>query len=151
MSNTQVSDNGNFGVAVTAGGFGTTKGVLDHIQIENNSNDGLYVQTASQTINITVNDSVSANNAGDGIHADAGSGTAPITIMVRNSTIANNVSDGLHAQNSGAFIPVTRSTITGNGTGWAINGIGFVESYGDNNIDSNGSANSEPPGALAYH
>jgi hypothetical protein len=44
----------------------------------------------------------------------------------------------------GATVRVTRSTITGNTTGWAVFS-GVVLSYGDNNIDGNNSVNSEPP------
>jgi hypothetical protein len=47
-------------------------------------------------------------------------------------------------------IRVTRSTITGNATGWVIHNAGVVLSYGDNNIDGNTSANTEPPGPLPY-
>ncbi len=51
----------------------------------------------------------------------------------------------------GANIRVTRSTITGNTTGWLVVLTGVVTSYGDNNIDGNGSVNTEPPGPLVYH
>jgi hypothetical protein len=70
--------------------------------------------------------------------------------MVRNSTIANNANAGLEVQNTGATIRVTRSTITGNGSGWANSSSGVVFSYADNNIDGNGTVNTEPPGPLAY-
>jgi len=49
-----------------------------------------------------------------------------------------------------ATIRVTRSTITGNATGWTGLGGGVVVSYGDDNIDGNGSANTEPPSPLPY-
>jgi hypothetical protein len=69
---------------------------------------------------------------------------------VRNSTIANNGSDGLEAQGTGATVRVTRSTITGNSTGWATSTGGVVLSYGDNNIDGNTNVNTEPPSPLSY-
>jgi hypothetical protein len=53
--------------------------------------------------------------------------------------------DGIGA----ATIRVTRSPITGNGSGWGTSG-GAVVSYGDNNIDGNTSVNTEPPGPLVY-
>ena len=48
-----------------------------------------------------------------------------------------------------ATIRVTRSTITGNNTGWAAS-VGVVLSYGDNNIDGNTNVNTEPPNPLTY-
>jgi hypothetical protein len=148
VSNTLVSDNSVDGIVIEPTGSGTTSGVLDHVQIESNFGHGLDVETNSQTINMTVSDSVSANNGGSGISANATGGTPAISIMVRNSTIANNANDGL-ATGDFTTIRVTRSTITGNGTGWAASS-GAVLSYGDNNIDGNGSANTEPPGPLTY-
>jgi hypothetical protein len=100
-------------------------------------------------MNVTVSDSVSANNA-TGVSALSTSGT-PVNVMVRNSTIANNIGDGLASSGSaGAIIRVTRSTITGNGTAWANFNSSFVLSYGDNNIDGNTNGNIEPPGPLTY-
>jgi hypothetical protein len=73
--------------------------------------------------------------------------------MVRNCTIANNTNVGLVANTAnanGATIRVTRSTITGNTTGWSILNNGAVLSYGDNNIDGNTNVNTEPPNSLTY-
>jgi hypothetical protein len=150
VSNTLVSDNGGDGIGIGPSGSGTTKGVLDHVAIENNGNFGLLVSTSSQTINFTVSDCVSANNGFSGI--DVSSGGTPVNIMARNSTIANNGGDGLEATGTGAgaTIRVTRSTITGNASGWDAFNSGVVLSYGDNNIDGNGTANTEPPGPLSY-
>ena len=145
MANTLVSDNAN-GIVIAPFGSGTTNGVLDHVQIQNNASDGLHVITPSQ-VNVTVSDSLSTDNGSSGISAISQGGT-PVNVMVRNSTIANNGTNGLLAVlDSGATIFVTRSTITGNGTGWN----GSVTSYGDNNIDGNTSANTEPPSLLVYH
>jgi hypothetical protein len=149
VSNTLVSDNGSNGIYIFVAGATTTMGALDHVQTENNLGYGLAVSTSSQTVNITVSDSVSANNGNAGILADSLGGT-PIGVMVRSSTIANNAADGLQASGTGATIRVTRSTITGNVTGWANSVSGVVLSYGDNNIDGNGSANTEPPNPLTY-
>jgi hypothetical protein len=149
VSNTLISDN-NTGIDIgpTGSAAQTTNGVLNHVEIENNASHGLLVDPVGVTINLTVSDSVSANNAGDGIHAISNGGSL-ISVMVRNSTIANNAAVGLQAIGS-ATIRVTRSTITGNGTGWANTASGVVVSYGDNNIDGNANANTEPPNPLTY-
>jgi hypothetical protein len=142
VSNTLLSDNGAAGIFIDPSGSGTTTGVLSHVEIERNGS-GLAVQTTTQTINVTVSDSVSANNAGGtGIGVDSGGGTS-INVMVRNSTIANN-NTGLFAQGTGGSIRATRSTITGNAVGWGIAPGGQVTSYTDNNIEDNGSVNNAP-------
>jgi len=146
VSNTLVSDNGDGGIVITPAG--TTTAVLDHVELKNNASSGLFVPAGTPTINTTVSDSVIANNT-SGIYADSMSG-ASISIMVRNSTIANSGGDGLVAQGTGATILVTRSTITGNIAGWSAFSGGVVTSYGDNNIDGNGGANTEPPNPLTY-
>ena len=146
---TLVSDNGAHGIAVVPTGSGTTSGVLNRVQMEGNSSDGLLVDTLTQnSINVTVSDSVSSSNQ-YGIFAQS-LNSNQISIMVRNSTIANNSNAGLNSQGSGASVLVTRSTITGNATGWANASLGVVTSYADNNIDGNGSANTEPPSPLTY-
>jgi hypothetical protein len=149
ISNTLISDNGNDGIDINATGAGTTNGVLDHVEIANSGAAGLIVDTASQTVNITVSDSVITNSTGSGIFALSNSATS-VNTMVRDSTVANNGLDGLQASGTGATVRVTRSTIAGNNTGWAINTGGVVLSYGDNNIDGNASVNTEPPNPLIY-
>jgi hypothetical protein len=150
VSNTLVSDNGQDGIQIIADDFGTTTGVLDHVQLQHNSWSGLNVLSGTQTINITVSDSVIANNGSNGVIASSTSGTPiPVSVMVRSSTIANHPGFGLAAVDVGATIRVTRSTITGNFTAWDNTG-GAVLSYGDNNIDGNQNANTEPPNPLTY-
>jgi hypothetical protein len=148
VSNTLVSDSSD-AILIEPLGSGTTIGVLNHVEMENNANNGLNIQTSSPIINVTVSDSVIANNGTNGIVAQASSVTE--NVMVRNSTITNNGLNGLLASGTGAAIRVTRSTITGNGTGWQDSVSGVVLSYGDNNIDGNTSVNTEPPGPLVYH
>jgi hypothetical protein len=149
VSNTLVSDNGGNGIFINTADSGTTNGVLNHVEMENNGLHGLFVQTETQTINLTVSDSVSANNGMAGVFSNSdGPG---VLVTVRNSTIANNLLVGLAALGTGTGIRVTRSAITGNNVGWSGGGGGAIQSYADNNIDGNGSVNSEPPGPLPYH
>ena len=151
MSNTLVSDSDGDGIFINPNGSGSTNAVFERVELQNNGvgglgGSGLRVAATSQTVNITFNDSVIANNT-IGIYAFVS--TVPLSIMVRDSTIANNSTYGLEADPN-TTIRVTRSTITGNGTGW-LNDSGAVLSYGDNNIDGNGSANTEPPNPLSYN
>jgi len=147
VSNTLFVNNGGVGISIAGEASGGTICVLDHVVLENNA-VGLSVGSFGAPVNATVSDSVIANNPGDGIDASGESPTM-VRVMVRASTIANN-GNGLSATNNGAAIRVTRSTITGNGTAWSTTTGGVVTSYGDNNIDDNTAANTEPPTPFVY-
>jgi hypothetical protein len=151
VSNTLLSDNGGEGINIIPEGSGTTNAVIDHVKMQNNGASGLRGLVASQTINITVSDSVSASNGSAGIFAQSGGAGGTLSFMVRNCSIVNNGADGLQTFATGATIRVTRSTITANATGWVNSGGGVVLGYGDNNIDGNTSVNTEPPNPLTYN
>ena len=148
VSNTVVSDNAVYGIYINPTGSGPTIGALDHVELDNNAYNGLFVFSNSSTTNVSVTDSVIANsgitNNGAGIYAESLAST-PVKVMVRDSTIANNTGDGLFAENTGATIRVSRSTITGNGAGWAITSTGTVTSFGDNEIIDNTTTVAAPP------
>jgi len=150
MSNTLVADNGGTGIYIIPTGSGNVNGVLDHVTIENNTTVGLHVDSSSlnPTINVTVSDSVSANN-GFGVESASDQGGIA-NVMVRNSTIANNINEGLFASAPGATIWFTRSTIIGNGSGWAFSTGGTVTTFGDNNIIGNTTINTAPMSTASY-
>jgi hypothetical protein len=143
VSNTVISNNGNTGIQFqSSGSSGTVAGVLDHVAMENNVDNGLYVFSSTQTTSVIVSDSVIANSL-TGIQGQ--SSGAPETILVRNSTIANN-SDGLFVAGSAVSMWVTRSAITENSSGWVIGGGGgTLLSYGDNSIVGNVGGDVAPP------
>ncbi len=117
MSNTLVSDNVNYGIYIANGSSGTVDAVLDNVTMENNNQ--VVGNSGNTFAALWLQNSVTA--------------------MIRNSTIASN-NLGMGA-NDGSTIRITRSTITGNTTGWS----GQVLSYGDNNIDNNTNGDTGPP------
>jgi hypothetical protein len=151
VSNTLVANNQEYGIYINATGSGAVAGVINHVDMEKNGTVGLQISNNTGIINFAVTDSVIANGFDDGIVA-ASSGLTLVNVMVRNSTIANNTNVGLAASNNGANIRVTRSSITGNGSGWFLFGSGTpqVTSYSDNNIDGNTNNNSTPPNPVTY-
>jgi hypothetical protein len=151
VSDTLLADNVGNGVQISpTAGSGTVTATLDHVALKHNAMDGLIVTNgmATQTVKVTISDSVSAGNGLIGIVASSLVGT--LELMVRNYTITDN-NIGLDATGAVATVRVTRSTITNNNVGWNFSSAGTVLSYADNNIDGNGSANSEPPSPLVYH
>ena len=155
VSNTLVSDNGLIGIHIECFGTGTTYGVLHHVEVENNANNGVFITTTGAPTKVTVSDSVIANNASAGIAA-----TYMANVMVRNSTIANNTNGGLDAEGLLAVAGLGRrrrlhSCYAINDyrempAGGPMRTCGLVISYGDNNIDGNGAVNTEPPNPLTY-
>ena len=94
VSNTLVSDNTGAGINIDPAGSGTTTGSLDHVEMEHNAGNGLFVQSSTQTVTLAVTDSESSINGSDGIRASATS-AGFLYVLVRNCTIANNVANGL--------------------------------------------------------
>jgi hypothetical protein len=147
VSDTLISDNGlgagsGLGHGIVVQPFSTVSGILDRVRIENNTGDGLEVfgsaNASAGAPNITISDTVVANNGGKGIYALSSNFSAlPAVVMVRNSTIVNNGGGGLVVEGSGTTLRVTRSTITRNATGFAAVSSGTLLSYGDNNVDGN--------------
>jgi hypothetical protein len=148
VSNTLISDNGSHGVYSELGGSGTMNAIFDHVYVQNNGGNGIWFDVLFGPANVTFTDGVVANNAISGISAS--SNTPATNVMVRNSTIINNGGAGLEALGDEAIVRVTRSTISGNNTAWFTDLGGVVLSYGDNNIDGNTNANTEPPNPLTY-
>jgi hypothetical protein len=149
IMNTQVSDN-NYGIYIGPVGPANTlspiSGVLDHVHTDNNTNDGITVITAAWLVQVTISDSVCANNGGIGVVV-----TTPDpsnTVIVRNSAILNNGGVGLVVNGGGGgTIAVTRSTAAGNSGGSWSNGGGFLLTYNDNIIFEGGS---NPTQVLPY-
>ena len=98
VSDTLVSDNGQEGIYMDITGTGAAIGVIDHVKMQNNGDDGLAVRAVSAATDVSVSDSVSAKNRSDGI-ASISFG-AVTNVMVRNSTIAFNANNGLSASNN---------------------------------------------------
>jgi hypothetical protein len=148
VSNSLLTNNGNVGIYMYGISSGAVTGVLDHVALVGNTGSGLYVQAGfSQPINVTVADSVSANN-GNGIVAYSES--SAVNMMIRSTTITNNTSEGIAAYGANATIWITRSTATANGAGWYTTSGGVITTYGDNNIIGNGDNNGSPSTPITY-
>ena len=70
------------GISISALGAGATNVVLNHVDMENNLRAGLNNTTSTQTINVTVSDSVSANNT-NWHHLELGGGNAECKTLSR--------------------------------------------------------------------
>jgi Right handed beta helix region len=142
VSNSLVADNGGIGIQFIPQGAGTA--VFNHVEASNNGGHGILVNGifgGSGLVNGTAFESVASGNHGIGFVAQGGN-TAATNFMVFHSVAANNAT-GLGAAAS-ANLRLANSAVTGNTAGWDIfNGagsFGFIDTYGDNYIDANGSS-----------
>ncbi len=148
MSNTLVADNGDVGILVRPSGSGAVKAVFNRVEVYNSSNDGFKVNgdASTGTINATATDSVSANNQDIGFEVLSSPGQATPNFTIVRSISANNATGFLAVNNS--ILRLGQSTATGNTFGLRnVGGASQLLSYGDNNIDGNGT-DGAPTGTL---
>jgi hypothetical protein len=114
VQDTIVRDNGGAGILVIADGTA----LLNHVRVEHNAVDGLYVvpSTTGATVNIT--HSIFAYNGANGIRADTAA-NAKTFMQVESSNVTQNGAAGFTttASQSGAvaFATLRRSTFIRNG------------------------------------
>jgi hypothetical protein len=140
--NTIVADNSNSGVFIQPTGSGSVRATLSRVQIVD-SNPGFLVSGgnagSTATINAVVEDSIAVNNS-DGLSVATSAPQA--SVMVSRSVVAHNNrtvvgGSGLLVNGANAILRIGESTLTGNGSSWAVVS-GVLQSYGDNNINGNG-------------
>jgi hypothetical protein len=132
------SDNGNSGIGVYPGLRVGIGGMIKGAQLTNN-NSGIRVQGNGGLVVVTVVDTVAANNTALGFQVIS---APPGAILALRNVTASNVSIfgttvGIQADNQGLVV-LGHSLVIGNGTGVLVNSGGFVETYGDNDINRNG-------------
>ena len=113
--------------------------VIENSRFESNV---MGVESTSGAANLTLRNSVVANNSNTGVLASSILQAQPVLIVVDTCTIAHNprgVETGTAASGS-AVVRVTNSTIYHNGLGMNFNGTGAaIESYGNNRVTANAS------------
>jgi len=93
------------------------------------------INTTGAAVNVTIVDSVAADNSGNGIFSQTDTGRAATAVMVRDSAASNNANAGFVAAGT-STMRLARSVATANGTGVIV--FSTVQSYGDNDINGNG-------------
>jgi hypothetical protein len=147
MSDTVVADNGTYGIAIFAYNNSTIRASLTRVQLTNNY-DGLIVhgRDSAGSINVTVTDSVSADNARHGFIVTARTAGAPTSLTVVRSVVAHNGVAGLYVdEDAAASLRIGGSTITGNDVTRLRTGTAVLQSFGDNLIAGNHDSNPALP------
>jgi hypothetical protein len=133
------ANNTGGGIIIRPTGSGSARVALSRVNVENNV-FGVAVDGTDSTagINVTISDSTMSGNLQDGIIAVTPGGGAPIGVMVKNTRSANN-QIGIRSLGPNVTVRVDGSTVIGNGTGLAFGSGGALLTYGNNNVDANGS------------
>jgi hypothetical protein len=145
---TVIADNGS---GATGGGIlvqptgagGSARVSLRNVQLQNNSNNQLRVDTTGNTgAGITVN-AVNTEFTGgvNGISVNVPSSNA--NLLIRDSVIQLASGNGITATGAQARLRVGNTMITSNATGVTIAGGATINTYGNNQNDGNGA-----PGAF---
>jgi hypothetical protein len=141
VTDTNISDNGfasgGGGINVKPTGSGSAAVQVERVQVANNFN-GIIANGNGSTggIKVTVVDSSSSGNSGQGVIATTPVGGAAVKVMVNRLTAVNN-GTGVQADGAGAGVLIGSSNIKGNTTGVAATNGGTLGSYKNNQINDN--------------
>jgi len=141
VSKTLISNNST---GINLHGAAASTAVLNDVQLVGNGT-GLAATGASSTAsaNVTLQNSVIANNRTVGVAAGASS-----AVSIASSTVTNNAV-GLQAQASSSLVQASKSTLTGNRTAWQAANGGQVLSASNNAFGGNTGGDTGPPAANA--
>ncbi|MES2033618.1 MAG: right-handed parallel beta-helix repeat-containing protein [Pseudomonadota bacterium] len=154
LSSTSITWNGSGttggGVLIQPTGTGSAKVFVKNVLIQNNFNNGFWVNTTGNTgagVQVSIEDT-DISGGGQGLLVFAPASTTTATVMVNGSSINGNTT-GIISNGAAAKVRVGGTTITSNGTGVVALGGSAINSYGDNRLDGN-TANGTftPPAAI---
>jgi hypothetical protein len=129
------------GILVQPSAGGSAVVTIANTTVQNNS-DGIKAISTSGAITMTVRESVSSNNRGSGITAQAGN---TINLMSDRNTLNNNFQNGVSSSGAASTVRVYQNSISGNTTGAAVAGGGQIKSYKNNAINGNGTEGTPLP------
>ena len=139
--NSNISGNGNgvggAGIQVAPTGTGGAKITITNTNFSNNA-VGLRASTAgtSGLIYVTATDTTVTGSSSHGIVSEGTSG--PVRMMLNHVTSVNNLGDGVRSVGGNSVVRIGSSVVTGNsGTGLIVASSGQLQSYGNNQVNSN--------------
>lgn len=142
ISNSNITGNGSgtngAGINVAPTGTGSARVTITNSMFLNNT-VGVRTNTAATTGSISVS-ATDTTVAGGSLHGFVAEGTSGIIRMMLNKVVStNNLGDGVRSVGANAAVRVGSSVVTGNnGTGFAVASGGQLQSYGNNQVNSNG-------------
>jgi len=140
VTRTLLSENGaastGAGVLVQPTGTGSAIVSLDNVTAINNSRGvQLDASSTSGSVKGTISNSNINNNTLAGIHIVSNGSASNVFIT---DTVSSNNAGGLNAIGAGVVARVNRSSFFNNGLGFQPLSGGQIQSYGNNNVNGNG-------------
>jgi hypothetical protein len=150
VSETLVVNNssGSFGggIVIAPSGSGSVGFVFDRIRVENNPINGIQVTGifSTGTIKGFLRDSVvSGTPANGGISVFTNANTSLVAVSVQRSHVVGNIV-GVVSSGPTSVAILSNSTVQANGTALSTSSGAAIYSYGNNDINDNGSFGSAP-------
>jgi hypothetical protein len=158
VSDTAISNNGLAGSPPTGGGIGlvTAAGgnatlIAYRVQLQGNANGITLNSGTGAAMRAVVSDSLIAGSLGIGLGVVIPAGGPGSNMFVDQTTVVGNTVKGITADGS-ALVLVNNTNITLNGTGVSTANGGIVDTYGNNRLHNNVSADgSFTPPVLGLH
>ena len=144
VSNTDINGNGvgdgwtgGTGILVSPSGSGSADVTVSNSNIANNVT-GIRAESDNTTgaIDLEVTDTSLAENSQHGITASASA--TPVRVMLIRAGVSHNLGQGIRAVGAQAIFRVGSSVITGNAFGLNVVSGGLIQSYGNNQLNGNG-------------
>jgi len=142
------SGNGGAGIQIAPTGNGGARVTITNSNFSNNV-IGVRASTAGTTgvIYVSVTDTTATGSSSHGFVAEGTTG--PIRMMLSRVSSVNNLGDGVRSSGANAMIRIGSSVVTSNnGTGLSVASGGQLQSYGNNQVNSNTSDGSPTAVAL---
>jgi hypothetical protein len=139
--------NAHSGIVLGFANSATITASLDNVRVENNSTDGILVQTNAVTA--SVRNSVIAGN-GTGVNVQTFGSTTQQVLNLESSIVSGNSSDGILSDGANSTINITNVTVVKNGTGLSVTNGGHIVSFGNNKVTDN-TTNGSPTKTIAQH
>ena len=146
VSDTEIFQNGT-GILVLPDSNGALVS-LQRVQMLGNSGDGFTADGATGFIKVSIADSLSNLNGGNGFTATGLAGP-PVLLDIQRSTASLNSRAGINADGKAGSVFIGASTVTANGTGFGQANGGVIRSYGNNAVDNNSTSGSATPPILS--
>jgi parallel beta helix pectate lyase-like protein len=137
VSDTDIGDNGGAGIQVAPTAGGVAAVVVDRVRATNNGAAGFRATGAGGGVfaHMTIHDSVGSGNGGPGFIAQ--SSGMPVRMML-SFDVASFNGVGFQADGSAATLWMGASVALANTTGMLATNSGSLLSYGDNQVNGNG-------------
>jgi hypothetical protein len=136
-------DNTSVGIKIFPQGAAGITGFIKAVTSKNNF-DGILLDalntTAAKKLDVTVVDSVAANNFSIGFYVASASGHPAASMALRN-VVASDNNMGVRVDGPGGIALLAHSVIDGNSYGTVVTG-GKIYTYGDNNFSNNATPHS---------